>query len=127
MLIGRYGMWWGLWADKKRAARVRAFQPAVEQLEGRCLLSSNYLQTNLVSDITGLARTTDPHLTNPWGIAFDPGVPFWLADNNAGVSTLYDGNGQAVPLSVQVPQGVAAAGSLSTPTGTVFNSGPGFR
>jgi uncharacterized protein (TIGR03118 family) len=120
-------VWRGLWANKKRAPRVRAFQPAVEVLEGRCLLSSGYLQTNLVSDIPGLARATDPNLTNPWGIAFDPGGPFWLADNVSGVSTLYDGSGQAVPLSVQVPPSGAAAGWASMPTGTVFNGGPGFR
>jgi hypothetical protein len=29
-----------------------------------------YVQTNLVSDIPGLATVTDPHLVNPWGVSF---------------------------------------------------------
>lgn len=29
----------------------------------------HYLQTNLVSDVSGLAPVTDPHLVNPWGLA----------------------------------------------------------
>jgi hypothetical protein len=29
-------------------------------------------QTNLVSDIPGLAKLTDPDLVNAWGISFSP-------------------------------------------------------
>jgi uncharacterized protein (TIGR03118 family) len=72
----------------------------------------------LASDVPGLARVTDPNLVNPWGIAFSPTGPFWFADNGSGVSDLLDGRGQPVPLVVTVPGG--------TPTGTVFNGGPGF-
>jgi len=40
-----------------------------------------YVQTNLVSDIPGLAEATDPHLVNPWGVSFTPtGSPFWISD-----------------------------------------------
>src|ERR1700674_4562704 len=71
-------------------------------------VAGSYEQTNLVSDIAGVARNTDvrpacniqtpggpaaPCLLNPWGIAYGPGSPFWISDNNAGVSTLYDGTG----------------------------------
>ena len=52
---------------------------------------NNYVQTNLVSDIPGLAANTDPNLVNPWGIAFGPTSPFWISDNHTGLSTLYRG------------------------------------
>ena len=64
--------------------------------------AAGYIQTNLVTDSSDPAVTaafTDPHLVNPWGISFIPGLsPFWVSDNNAGVSTLYDGTGAIVPL-----------------------------
>src|ERR1700746_650620 len=54
---------------------------------------AGYSQTNLVSNVTGVATTTDTQLLNPWGISVLPGQDFWIADNNSGVSTLYDQNG----------------------------------
>ena len=30
---------------------------------------ANYVATNLVSDVPGIARRTDPNVVNPWGIA----------------------------------------------------------
>ena len=52
--------------------------------------TSGYAQTNLISDIPGLAEVTDPNLLNPWGLAFFPGLsPFWINENNAGFSALY--------------------------------------
>src|ERR1700722_6276075 len=64
-----------------------------------------YLQHNLVSDNSTAAAAdhTDPNLLNPWGVAFFPGGPFWISDNGAGVSTLYDGMGNKVPLTVTIP------------------------
>ena len=62
-----------------------------------------YKQTNLVSDGAVPARITDPQLKNPWGIAAIPGSPFWIADNGTGVSTLYSGVGDIVPLTVTIP------------------------
>ena len=47
----------------------------------------DYRQTNLVSDIPGLAAHTDPNLVNPWGISESAGSPFWISDNGTGVST----------------------------------------
>jgi hypothetical protein len=40
-----------------------------------------YHQTNLVSDLPGLAQLTDPDLVNPWGLAAGPATPAWVADN----------------------------------------------
>src|SRR5437867_5976922 len=105
------------------SGRPRPYRPILECLEERCLLSGGYAQVNLASDVPGLARVTDPNLVNPWGLSFSPTGPFWFADNGSGVSDLLDGRGQPVPLVVTVPPTAQAAG---TPTGTVFNDGPGF-
>src|ERR1700726_730609 len=47
------------------------------------------VQTNLVSDIAGLAIATDPHLVNPWGVSFIGGNPFWISDQGSNSTTLY--------------------------------------
>jgi uncharacterized protein (TIGR03118 family) len=52
---------------------------------------NQYTQTNLISDIPGVARVTDPNLVNPWGQATIGTSPLWVADNGADVSTLYVG------------------------------------
>jgi uncharacterized protein (TIGR03118 family) len=63
-----------------------------------------YVVTPLVSDMAGTASTPDPVLQNSWGVAFTPaGSPFWIADNNTGCSTLYDGDGTKVALQVSIP------------------------
>jgi uncharacterized protein (TIGR03118 family) len=82
-----------------------------------------YHQTNLVSDLPGMAQLTDPDLVNPWGLAFSPSSPAWVADNGTDRATLYRGfvNGSAiqkVPLVVSIPGGA--------PTGQVFNPTSGF-
>jgi uncharacterized protein (TIGR03118 family) len=84
--------------------------------------ADSFTQTNLVSNVQGLANTTDPNLQNPWGVSFSPTSPFWISNQAAGNSTLYDGAGNITPLVVTVPGG----GPPSGPTGQVFNSAPGF-
>jgi len=89
--------------------------------------TNSYQQTNLVSDMAGVANNTDPNLINPWGISFFPGQPFWVADNKSGFSTIYDANGVAQspsPVLIPVPPGDA---SPATPTGTVINQTDGFK
>ena len=95
-------------------------------LVGPVYADAVFLQTNLVSDLPGVAANTDPNLANPWGISFGPASPFWVSDNKTGVSTLYNGQGQIVPLVVTVPP---PAGGVppSAPTGQVFNGGTGFN
>jgi uncharacterized protein (TIGR03118 family) len=82
-----------------------------------------YVQKNLISDIAGVARVTDPNLVNPWGLAAGPATPLWVADNGTGVSTLYTGGVRGsipaiLPLVVTIPGGA--------PTGVVFNPTKGF-
>src|SRR5882762_1655802 len=83
----------------------------------------DYTRVNLVSDIDGVARFTDPHLVNPWGLAFSASSPFWIADNNGNVSTLYNGRGQAFPVGSPLVVNIPAPGAPTggTPTGLVFN------
>ncbi|HEX7360892.1 MAG TPA: TIGR03118 family protein [Bryobacteraceae bacterium] len=78
---------------------------------------NGYMQTNLVSDLPGVAANQDPGLVNPWGIVAGPSTPFWVNDNGTGMATLYDGNGAKLPLEVTVP---------TAPTGIVFNSSSNF-
>ena len=86
-----------------------------------------YQQTNLVSDIAGVAKFTDSNLVNPWGLVHAPQSPWWVADNGTGVSTLYNGHGVKVPLTVTIPPpGGSPAGTTAAPTGTIFNGTSGF-
>ena len=88
-----------------------ALQGAVEAAAHQSV-DSAYRQTNLVSDIPGLAAFTDPHLVNPWGISMSSTSPFWVSDNGTGFSTLYNGQGKpfppGAPLVVSIP---SASGS----------------
>src|SRR5262245_56697224 len=51
--------------------------------------SAEFVQTNLVSDIPGLAIVTDPNLKNPWGVSHSGASPFWVSDQVTGIATLY--------------------------------------
>jgi len=93
--------------------------------------AQHYTQTNLVSDIVGEAPVHDPNLINPWGLTRGSATPWWVSDNNAGVSTLYTGAGQIIPINgngivtIPAPKN-APAGFVSAPTGTVFNGSGDF-
>ncbi len=77
---------------------------------------NDYSQTNLSSDLPGVAANQDPDLVNPWGIAASPSSPFWTADNGTGKSTLYNTAGTKLGLVVGIPA------ASPDPTGIVFNS-----
>jgi uncharacterized protein (TIGR03118 family) len=89
-----------------------AFAPALSHAD-------SYTQTNLVSDIPGMANNTDPNLKNPWGISNSATSPFWVSDQGTGRSTLYNGTGTPQALVVTIP---GSASPPTGPTGTVFNS-----
>src|SRR5438552_5273085 len=90
---------------------------------GGGIAGRSYVQTNLVSDVPGLAAHTDPNLRNPWGTSVGPGSPIWVSDNAAGVTTLYDGAGNARPLVVTIPAAPSSGtGAVGTPTGQAFNT-----
>ena len=103
-------------------AGLVALAPAAQSAPSRA--RNAYHQTNLVSDLPGLAQLTDPDLVNPWGLAAGPTTPVWVADNGTDKATIYPGfvNGspiQKAPLVVSIPGGA--------PTGQVFNGTPGFE
>jgi uncharacterized protein (TIGR03118 family) len=102
------------------AAFVFGFLPAAT-------LAQHYTQTNLVSDLSGLAPVTDPNLKNPWGITRSATSPWWVANNNSGTSTLYTGTGSIVPLVVVVPPPKSTPDAVSAPTGIVYNGSSNFR
>ena len=71
-------------------------------------MAQAYQQTNLVSDIQGLAQNPpngqpDAQLVNPWGLVASSTSPWWVSDNNAGVATLYNGQGVKQGLVVNIP------------------------
>lgn len=70
-----------------------------------------------------VTTTKDPHLKNAWGEAYLPGGPFWVSDEDTGLSTVYDANGTIVSLVVTVPSATTGTG---TPTGIVANTTTGF-
>lgn len=82
----------------------------------------SYTQTNLVSDVPGIANHTDPNLKNPWGVSFSATSPFWISNQGSGTSTLYDGAGNVNSLVVTIPGGAPPSG----PTGQVANGTTAF-
>ena len=99
--------------------------------------TGGYVETDLVvnksplTDKNGIvhnAQVQDPNLLNPWGVTESPtGSPFWVSDNAAGVSTLYNVPATAPnsvtknPRVVSIPTPVDLLGRSGAPTGTVFN------
>jgi uncharacterized protein (TIGR03118 family) len=81
-----------------------------------------FKQTNLVSDVPGMALNVDANLVNPWGLSSSPTSPIWVANNVTSTSTLYRGFKGDTPLSI-VPLVVQVPGR---PTGTVWNGTDGF-
>jgi uncharacterized protein (TIGR03118 family) len=87
---------------------------------------ADFIQTNLVSDIPGLAAITEPELHNPWGISHTATSPFWTSNQGTSTATLFavtptlmkvapaGTNGNiAIPTTASGPQG---------PTGQVANT-----
>jgi uncharacterized protein (TIGR03118 family) len=110
----------------KKALLLFGLLTALTIPSGLWAQQAGYSQTNLVSNVAGVAATTDSQLLNPWGISVLPGQDFWIADNNSGVSTLYDQNGNkdsglivTIPGASSNPNGNCSPGC---PTGTVANA-----
>ena len=85
---------------------------------------AQYKQVNLVSDGFLPAVQHDSNLVNPWGMAWGPTGPIWVANNGTGTSTLYNGAGQPFPIAS--PLIVNVMGADSAPSGLVFNGTSGF-
>src|ERR1700733_270356 len=84
--------------------------------------ADGFSQTNLVSDMPGLATATDSSLVNPWGVSFANGSPIWISDQGTQTSPLFPVTGStgvaSKPLfTVNIPPAGA-----SGPTGQVANA-----
>ncbi|MGC2194030.1 MAG: TIGR03118 family protein [Terriglobales bacterium] len=96
--------------------------------------AQQYHRTDLTVDSSAVSQSApnvDLHLVNAWGISRGSGSPWWISDNGAGVSTLYNASGvpfvppgATQPLVVTIP--TPDGSGTSAPTGTVFNSTTGF-
>jgi uncharacterized protein (TIGR03118 family) len=93
-----------------------------------------FIETDLVANKSPLIDSNrvshtpahvDTNLLNPWGLTASLTSPFWVSDNGAGVSTLYNASGvaQGGPLVVLIPApGDKTPGPDGAPTGVVFNT-----
>ena len=93
-------------------------------------MNTAYLQTNLVSDIPGLAILTDPVLTDPWGLTSSSTSPFWVSNLNSSTTTLYAVTGaNGTSVTKTIPGGTngnivipKTASGPQGPTGDVNNA-----
>ena len=108
-------------SNKRTAAALAALGASLAGLYGLPAQAERFNITNLVSDGFVPAVTIDPGLINPWGISYGPTGPFWVSDNNSGLSTLYNRAGAKQALTVTIAPTPGGAGS-ATPTGQVFSS-----
>lgn len=113
----RRAVWLGL------AALVAAGAVAIPIATSAGATTNQYTQTNLISDIPGVARITDPNLVNPWGQATIGTTPLWVADNGTDSSTLYTGgvNG-SIPTPAPATSPLVVKIEGGAPTGTVGNT-----
>src|SRR5262245_48777756 len=111
----------------KRHPRGPSCRLRVEYLEDRCLLSTGFVQTPLVSDIPGLAPHTDPVVLNPWGSTATPGGQFLLSNNGSGTAALFAADGTPLGAPIVIPPPVGSKpGTTSTPNGQVTNATSDF-
>src|SRR5256886_7408155 len=78
---------------------------------------SAYEVTPLVSSNGAPNTIVDPNLLNAWGLDAGPATPWWVADNHADLSTLYNAAGAKLGLEVTVTGG---------PTRPAFKGGVPF-
>ena len=96
-------------------------------LTGFSASAQTYQTTFLVSDIANITgnNPADPNLGNPWGLAASSSGPWWVADNNTGVATLYNGTGVKQGLTVTIPSWTGSG--TGAPSGQVFNGTSSFQ
>jgi hypothetical protein len=86
------------------------------------------VQTNMVSDIAGLAMITDPELVNPWGVSHSLTSPFWVSNQGKSTATLYavTDETKVTKININPPAGFVqiptTASGPQGPTGQVNNT-----
>jgi uncharacterized protein (TIGR03118 family) len=109
-------------------SRMRLMCAAVilATMQAPALFADGFTQTNLVSDVPGLAAITDSNLKNPWGVSFSGASPFWVSNQATSTSDLFTVHGLSVSqnaLEVSIPK---TASGPQGPTGQVNNNTPAF-
>src|SRR5262245_38018917 len=89
---------------------------------------ADFTQTNLVSNIPGLAKISDLQLKNPWGVSHSPTSPFWVSNQGSSTATLYRVKDKTTVTKVPInpPTGFVAIPTTASgpqgPTGQVNNT-----
>jgi len=96
---------------------VAIFTASAFAAGARATSENVFVVHNLVSDEVGVADHFDPNLVNAWGLTSLPTSPWWVADNETNVSTLYQADGTVLSRVVEVP---------NAPTGDAANTGTNF-
>src|SRR5260370_16054071 len=116
-----------------KRTRPHRIVPRLEVLEDRTVPSTSplgppvgYIQTNLVSDIPGLAQLTDPNLKNPWGTSFSADGSFSISDQKTNVSTLYAVTEAGVSAELPTIAIPTTAAGPQGPTGQASNDTSSF-
>jgi uncharacterized protein (TIGR03118 family) len=81
-----------------------------------------FVQTDLVSDIAGLATITDASLKNPWGSSHPAGGPFWISDQGTNLTNLWSVTGPATVTKVTAVN--PPTGNIAIPPGGMGAVGP---
>jgi uncharacterized protein (TIGR03118 family) len=117
-----------LWRAFRAAAAFIAISAALTMVfYGQPANAAGFAVTPLVSDqFVESGNPADGQLINAWGIALSPTSPFWVNDNGAGVSTIYNSAGVKQGLVVTIPPPAGQPGP-SAPTGMIFNNTTDFR
>jgi len=98
-------------------------RPAPASAHRAAKRSNLFSVTNLVADNSSSApKLVDGNLTNAWGLAYFPGGPIWVSDNNSGKATVYGGGVNGGPVSLELTVPVPGG----NPTGQVYNATGGF-
>jgi uncharacterized protein (TIGR03118 family) len=80
-----------------------------------------YVQTNLVSDLPGLAALTEPELVNPWGLSHTTTSPIWTSNQHTNTANLF---GISPSLTVTKAKPVGTDGNITIPPGGTGAVGP---
>lgn len=113
-----------------RGARTVTLSSLLLALVALPSFGQHFTRTDLTANQSAVSPTApnlDQNLKNAWGLTRSATSAWWIADNHAGVSTLYDSAGlpqPTPPLIVTIP---GVNGEQGTPTGTAFNYTTGFE
>ena len=122
-------VWFAVTSAREAEAQMAASAQPWYDWHNRHAVPTTFTQTNLISDGSVQARTTDPNLINPWGVSYGSvgtGGEFWISDAGTGVTTIDAVTASGVvTLNLFPPVTIPAAapgGNTSEPTGQVYNS-----